>query len=442
MTAMGEAPTVDVNLRRRQALDAIRDALIRDLNRYMPASGYRDFYGWALTTENPDRDGFCRIIALNQLAVMTTAMLDGLGEAADWPILLRHAVPVNLYQVFEVVSDNLGLGLARVRRGAPSAQRDLLIDFNDTMIADLRTPSATPAAELLARLRTPAAVFSGSAQSLAPDSHTAATRHYAEAHGEVTLDELDHAVWLGLVANVESGRDVLAAIRGTCTEPLVRDTTIDRYQAVNRILQSRHLSRLERAVLGAQTILVVPTLGYFTAVLGEVVGTDMGYRRAVEDGSLLEAMSNAALLVRLQNDLGTRLLRMTREQQRAFLRELPERHPPADGEDVLAVLTRASDAEPVLNRFRKDLKHGEFNVCLSELNPQDDVHDGLAVLSDSLAYFTALYTRHRRALVGDLAQLETRLRDQRITALIKRFVLFHEKMYALHYDGGSGDYAV
>lgn len=435
--------TLDMHTLRRQALEIIRDTLIDNLHRYMPASRYRDFYGWALSADNPEQDAFCRVIALNQLAVMTAAMLGDLGEPDDWPTLVRHAIPVNLYQVFEVVSDNLGLGLARVRPDDPSAQRDLLVEFNNAMITDLRAPSPTPAAELLAGLRPQATTLSASKQSLVPGLHAAFVHQYAKTHEQAAGPEFDRGIWFGLVANVESGNDVLARVDGTRTADLIRDTTIDRYQAVNRILQARQLCRLERAVLGTHAILVVPTLGYFAAVLGEMMGVDAKYLRAVENGSLLETLSNAALLVRLQNDIGTGLLKMTPEQQRTFLRGLPDRHSPPEGdESALTLLARAARTEPVLNRIGKDLRHGEFNVCLYELDPEHSVDDGLAVLADSLAYFTNVYARHRAQLAGDLAQFDTRLRDRRITALIRRFIVFHEEMYARRYDGRSGDYAV
>ncbi|WP_433597584.1 hypothetical protein ACQPXH_17445 [Nocardia sp. CA-135953] len=69
-------------------------------------------------------------------------MLADLSSPDDWPALLRHAVPVDLYQIFEVVSDNLGIGLASVQPDVDSELRDLLLDFNALAAEDLRHPSA------------------------------------------------------------------------------------------------------------------------------------------------------------------------------------------------------------------------------------------------------------------------------------------------------------
>lgn len=426
---------------RADAVELTRAALSERLDRYLPDPDYRAFYAWALSEQNPDQTIFHRIIALTQLGNLTAAMLTDLAGSDTWSALVRHAVPVNLYQIFEVVSDNLGLGLAKVAPGQQAERRDLLLDFNAAAAADLRDGLRIPATALLAPLKERCGRLSGFELSLTTPFHATIADGYRSTVTQVRAASLEHSVWSGLVANVESGRDVLTAIGGTHSEPLVRARTIDRYRAVDRTLTATWLSRDELVETSRHAILVTPTLAYFGAVFGELLDTDPAYPAALADGALAAAFDTAALLVRLQNDVGTTLLRVSRPQRAALIGTLRESYG-IDGPDTaIGLLTRAL-AHPALNRFRKDLLNGEFNICLYEARRADDLDDGLGVLLDDLDYSADLYARQTASLRRQLAELELRLRDRRIVEVTRRFVRFHERLYAHPYDDLAGDYAI
>ncbi|WP_062989195.1 hypothetical protein [Nocardia anaemiae] len=356
--------TVD---RRRDAARTTRNALQAQLDRYLPDEAYRNYFRWALSARNPERALFCRIIALTQLGNLTAAMLSGLPGKDDWHTRLRCAVPVNLYQIFEVVSDNLGLGLATVPPGADSELRDLLLDFNAIAVADLCRPTDRPAADLLAELAPRCARLGGAERNLVPHFHAAVARRYAGEGIGPSSDATTAALWSGLAANLESGRDVLASIAGTRTEALVRARTVQRYSAVGRTLTAPDLTRADLVASGRDAILVVPTLGYFGAVFNEISLSDRGYRTALDSGLLERAFDTAALLVRLQNDIGTTLLRQSAGQRAEFVAKCRATYPSESHGTAIDLLVRAA-AEPELNRFRKDLRHGEFNICLYEVH--------------------------------------------------------------------------
>ncbi|MFG1795388.1 hypothetical protein [Nocardia sp. NPDC049149] len=421
----------------RDAVAATQAALLDQLDRYLPDPDYRAYFRWALSEQNPQRALFTRIIALTQLGNLTAAMLADLPGPDDWPTLVRHAIPVNVYQVFEVVSDNLGIGLALVAPDEPSETRDLLLHFNAVAAADLRTPTKRPAVELLAPLRARSERISAFTQSLRPDEHARIVDAYADSTGHASA-RLERSVWSGLVANLESGRDVLSAIAGTSAEPQVRAQTIERYRAVDRTLRESRLGRDDLVDICRNAILVTPTLGYFAAVFGELSHLDSGYLAAVADGSLFAAFDTAAVLVRLLNDIGTPLLQMSRDQRHVLLSELLLRYP---ADTVITVLAKAIE-EPALNRFRKDLAHGEFNVCLHPLLRVDDLDEGLTELTDGLDHFAELYARRSTLLDQQLAELGQRLHDGRILEVTRRFVDFHRRLYTHRYDTLAGDYAI
>lgn len=431
--------------RHRYVRTVICDQLLHDLDRLVPEPEYRRYLRWALSGENPKRDLFTRIMAINQLADLTTALLTGIGGPDDWSTLVGFSTPVNVYQVFEVVSDNIALGLAGAPAGVRSEQRELLMAFDAVAVADLAAPAGRPVAELIAHLREPAGKISGFEQSLAREQHSRIARHYGASTGAPDLHAVEHSVWSGLVANLESSRDLLATIAGTQAEPVVRAGTVARYEAVDTTLISARPSRADRARTSARTILVAPTLAYFAGIFCEVLGGDAGYVDALADGTLLAAFDTASLLVRLQNDIGTPLLRMSMPERAALLEGLPARFPAptASADTVVALLTRAS-AVPQLNRFRKDLLHGEFNVCLDEVHGIEGLAAGMAAFRDALEFFVDLYAGTARQFAAQLAELDRRLSDRRTVVLARRFVDYHESLYVNAYDGvvQVGDYAI
>ncbi len=113
-----------------EVVQTTRAELLVRLDRYLPDTDFRAYFAWALSEDNPDRELYTRIIGLTQLGNLTAAMLGDLPGPDSWPTLMRTALPVNMYQIFEVVSDNLGIGLAALDPAEPSAVRDLLLRFN------------------------------------------------------------------------------------------------------------------------------------------------------------------------------------------------------------------------------------------------------------------------------------------------------------------------
>jgi hypothetical protein len=77
----------------------------------MPSSAYRDFYLWALSSENPHRQTFLEVNGITQLVKLTITLLDGLVDSQDWPQLAEASILMSTYQIYEIVSDNLAIGL-------------------------------------------------------------------------------------------------------------------------------------------------------------------------------------------------------------------------------------------------------------------------------------------------------------------------------------------
>ncbi|HCT77527.1 MAG TPA: hypothetical protein DGG94_17465 [Micromonosporaceae bacterium] len=429
------------NRRSAQLLVASCTALTDAIGRHMPAGPYRDFAAWAFSPRNPRRQEFLQATGVTQLINMNTTLLSGLVDESDWPELLRFASLMNAYQVLEVISDNLAFGLGSTSLDEEALQRRTLVSsVNKAMIEALTPDRRMPAVLLLAgQARHVAQFASGFDQSLTATKHADMAEEYArfraaEGLAAPSLEELEYGVWPALVAGVEVCREVVDALAGTATSGLLRQGLADRYRSVDRTLFAEHLSRLELAALGAQTILVGPTLAYLTGALLEKVVRLRGYPSIVLNGSLSEVLSDAALLVRLQNDIGTRLLRMAPVQQGTVLNGL-------DGSgSVFEALGRAED--PAFTRLQKDIRNAESNVALWHARRAVGDADARKMLGDSLAYFAGLYAQHSARLTNGLAELDERLADRRASTMIERMVRFHERMYSHRHTESVGEYAI
>ncbi|HLF28767.1 MAG TPA: hypothetical protein VJG32_20765 [Anaerolineae bacterium] len=415
------------------------------LQRHVPPSLYRDFHLWALSSESPCREHYLQAMGITQLVKLTVALLGDLVEDADWPLLISYSVPLNVYLTYEAISDNVAIGLAL--RGASDTtyelRRDLLLAFNRAMITRL-TDDAQPATQLLESLQPAARSISSFQYSL----NRSQWRSYAEAYlnqrTDVTLAELEYDMWPALVANIEACAAAVQSMAGRQLGVLLRHGLIDRYGPVNRLLRAEEMTPLQLAEVGTDAILVVPTLIYYIAVLAEIIRPLDRLARALAHGLLAQALRDAALLVRLLNDLGTSLLECTAEERDALLAALAthcQAHPSAQtlGEVFAGVQGYASG---LFTRLQKDIAFGEFNVGLYGLANLPSMPEVLSTFGRNLSYFSQLYAQRRAALEQTLAVISERLSDERVSLLISRFVWFHEQLYRNPYYTSAGEYAI
>jgi hypothetical protein len=397
LTARGFAPLLH---------SATVDALGDSVRRHMPAGPLRERYDRALDPTLPGHADDLRATGIPQLVNLYARLVDGLVDEVHWTKVGELFARIAVYQAYEIVSDSLAHGLAPGAATGPGGDRSaaqrrhLLRTFNTAMTVRLRGAGRT--ADL---------VFSQ------PRHPTGAARE----------------IWPVLVANIEAAVELAGSLDGSPLGPLLREGLVERYRAVNRTLSSHHLSPLELAAVGANTALVSPTLAYCVGVVADLVHPVPGLAEVVADGTLADALHDAALLARLLNDAGTPLLGLTPSRRRAVIAGL-RRAGPARLESLLLA--------DLFSRLRKDLRHGEFNVVLYAARRAPDTASALDALESSLNYYARLYALHSRRLAGTLRRLTRRLGDHRPAALIERFVAFHVALYANPYDRENGEYAV
>jgi hypothetical protein len=411
----------------------------------MPDCAYRDFFSWAFSTKNPLRTEWIQATGVHKLVELTLQLLDGLISTDEWPQLVEYTVLMNIYQIFEIVSDNLAIGLANQKPDDYShvLRRKLSFTFNNAMVAKLQGVG-TPTAELLKPVRFAAQQISASEQTLCPDKHRAFIEAYMAQNKTHSYSAIGDSIWPSLIANIETCVELMLSTGSCYTGYLVTQGLINRYQGVNWLLNEWSTNLDARIRTGGKTILVVPTLAFYVAVLLEKINPTIKSRQIANSGILAEALNTAAVLVRLLNDLGTNLLTQSETERHVLIAQLQsvaQQHPmPLTIGELL--VQHEEGTNPLLTRIQKDLQHGEFNLCIQDRANSLATHDTLFSFGKEIDQYASVYREYQLQFSQQLEALRTMLDDPTISLMLERFVRFHEALYSQHFDQPVGEYAI
>jgi hypothetical protein len=419
-------------------------SLERNIPQILPESAYRDYFLWALSPDNPERETWEHLLGIPQFVQLSLALLDGIVDEQKQDQLFNYSIPMNIYLMFEVVSDDLAIGLAQPspQDGTSSQRRYLLNGFNDSMIKRLKG-HPQKAEALLKPFQEVAWSISGFEQSLIPDKHHTIAQMYLQQHMHVSPRDLEFALWPRLVANIETCALLMESVQGYQFAPLMRAGLINRYRAVEALLEDPYMSLTKRVWVSADAILVVPTLAYYVGLIAESVRPAKNFVSLLDNGILAEALYNAAVLVRLLNDVGTPLLEevSTRVQLNSFLHD----QIPANSQTYVTfgdlMLDSSAEFGASATRLRKDIAHGEFNLGFHNLLCLP-AEQGVTLFERRLSQLAAMYDQTWQELSVRLEIISEQLGDDASSTLIKRFVDFHANLYRHEYTHSSGDYTV
>ncbi|MEV6717948.1 hypothetical protein AB0M48_38590 [Lentzea sp. NPDC051208] len=372
-------------------------------------------------------------------------MLGELGEIAQAE-LTPYITVMNVYLMYENVSDNLAIGLACPDPSdtSSSVRKQVVHDFNESMMARLAEPIPSAAKRIDLRGLAPLADgISLFRQSLAEDEHRLLSRAYLrerEPKGGVRVLEQD--VIAPLQANIESAAEVARTVLPLPCGELVRAGLIARYAAVNRLLSDDERDLEENLRLGTDSILVYPTLAYYLAVVGDALGLAPGFSRRSGDLPLQEGLRAAALIVRLLNDVGSLLLEIDDEPLAEVLRSVTESSRQERSARV-ALIAEASQRGNLFTRIAKDIEFGEFNVCLDGVLSSGDPVAAVERFCERLHDVRRSYRGAVKTLKAASATINACTAGQApLGDLLSRFVGFHQRMYAESHRSTAGEYAV
>jgi hypothetical protein len=253
-------------------------------------------------------------------------------------------------------------------------------------------------------------------------------------HPEVTGVEYD--LWPLLIANGETAHRVANAVQADPFHDLVLSGLIARYDGVNRLLRSQDVTWHERLITGRDTILVQPVLAYYAALLQTTMAPE-----PLDAHAIAASLQQAAVLVRLLNDIGTPLLEMTDCDRAHQIQQLRRQAYQTDGTTLQDLLRDA--AEPAIwTRLLKDLQYSEWNLAIDAVPASDP----LAAQLDSLELHLSQAARSYAMTQETFAAGTMRLKHSgalagQIATMAERFVQFHRALYQQLFTSATGEYA-
>jgi hypothetical protein len=413
------------------------------LYRHMPLTPNRNFNIWALSAGNPHAKVWLQIVGIPQFAKLTHSLLSGSVPPGKWQELVHFSTLLNAYLIYETTSDNLAFGLAAKRPDDTSFElrRDILIEFNTAMVARLRGDRAESDA-LLVRMQRKAEQISIFKHSLTGSEQQTIAGAYLQQAPHHSMHDIEFGTWSSLVANIQACAELVEHMQGYQLGEHLRCGLIRRYEAVTELLRDTVTDQEALVQVSINTILVIPVLTFYVSVLTEALAPNPALADVIRDGALFEALEDAALMVRLLNDLGTNLV-VTNQFHPTLLNELYGRLPPsADPNTTFAdMLLEHSRQVGLMTRIRKDISFAEFNVSLHNLMTSPPTTTSLLLFGSNLVYFQNRYRACGERLHQNLQIIRQMLKTEAVSTLIDQFVRFHEHIYQHQFDEQAGDYA-
>ncbi len=417
------------------------------VNNSLPDEKIKAFMLWLLKNDNPQQENYLRMLGVAGSIELELKLFSEIISPSVLNKMTPYISVLNAYFAYETLSDNLGVGLAASAKNTNPVypmQKEILLHFNRVMIEKIKGAQASTY-ELLTPIAGLVEQISVSQKTLAPQQMQLFIAMYAEHNKEVSSHLLEHSFLAILLLNSETCLQLLASMQNSPIYPLLKESLIARYDAVNHIIQqSSQASWQTLADWGLNSILTVPTLAYCIGALHEVKPCK-NFKTVIDNGLLYSAMADGALLVRLLNDVGTHLLRMNASDRSSLYEKLKIYRSNDQFDSIFAYLHFLSSREELFlsfARIRKDLQHGEFNICLDSLANQSSIAENLYLFCQNIDYSAELYQQKYQILSQKLTQLSTVLGNEQASKIILHFVQFHEYKYSFEFESPRGDYAI
>lgn len=419
------------------------------ISKHVPQSVQRDFLLWALADNNPHRKNYLQITGINKTSELAAALLCDLFDPSVLEKLSFYAGALNAYFYFEVISDNLAIGLASPQNHdlGWKQRQSVLLHFNTIMQQKLMGEQ-TPAAALLSPLSGQISNISSFQQSLSPAEIKKIAQYYQAQQSQTLMNDLEYSTLSYLVLNIESCLHAIALLPDHFARPNLLSSLCNRYLAMNELLQlDKTLSLTNLADYGTQTILVMPTLFYLLGAINKITPNPL-LMDIFEQGLLMRALECAAAVVRILNDVGTILLKATVDDRVVFRQTLSSLYQTQTAKNphlsVIDFLSGIAESDPFflpLTRIRKDITYHEFNICLDNLRRQSPNGGTLDVFFKDLIFFIELYHQRYADLTITLENITSHLQNSSISNMILRMVTFHEQLYTKDFAHSQGEFA-
>lgn len=417
-------------------------ALIEDT---LPQTAAQHFLLWILAPDNKHREDYLQITGILKIAELSAFLLYDLFDSSFQEKISFYLGALNCYFFFEIVSDNLAIGLAGNQKSNRQMQSALYI-FNEIMQQKLLGDDRETCL-LISPMADKIRHFSIFDQSLFPSELLKLFKLYNQNHVNVNDQNLQYNLLDYLILNIEACLKVTQYTKDPLIKPILVKSFCSRYAANSALLRLDKATSLELLIdYGTQTILIIPVLLYILSSINNIMMYP-NWQNLMQSGLLYKAIETASRLIRIVNDIGTQLINSTQDELKAFQRQFID-HCQNAGQNgkfsFLHLLSSFSENERFadnLTRIRKDIKYNEFNICLDNVRFIKDGKESCDLFFNNLKVCCEIYKQQRLQLLLLLEEIDNQVRNENISLPILRIVEYHEKLYENSFENSSGEFA-
>jgi hypothetical protein len=331
--------------------------------------------------------------------------------------MMLHALPMAAYQVFEELSDEL-----------VGSVTGSLVAMSNRVTVQCLAGEKYRAAELLKDVESLASSTSLFGASRDAGRFRTVAEQYVRETGRGSEEAIDGDLWSLLVVKAESCRAAALSVGDRWLGPMVIQGLMDRFRRRGTSTADGSVPVSRRLMAGSGSSRSLPVLAFYIAVLEPALGFEtLNVLQA--DATLVEALSVAAMLVRLLKDVGAPLL--TSDWVRTqFARLLDQKTVARNGKDLASILREeAGEFGDWPARISPDVMRRENNVCLSGLlNLSPDV--AIPRLCDRMDYLAGMFSNGRKYLDRLAQDITVQVWCDCPSKLLRRFVEFYERLNA------------
>ena len=410
------------------------------IQQQLPPSNYKEFSRWGIDEQNIYRSEYLQMSSLTQMCTMFTYLYhSAIADRQKWNILCESFGTMLIYQIYEVISDNISMGLGLAINPDYQQKNQLIRYFNTAMVESLDNGIIMLDHQRIKALSKNISLIE---QHISLPRNQDLFDKYC-AHKNIRLDTIEEPeIWVALYANIASCLDFINQIKQPSARTLIKNSVISRYTAINRLNNAEYTSINQLIQLQIDTMLVIPTLEYCINLWSEVYLDDQALRDDIaENPYLRQYITTATLLVRLLNDVGSILLQLSHQQIAQYFSQLLLESPPLKHEAWYDWFNRVA-SHPMFFRLHKDVVFNEVNILLYAIEPTMDPSTVIDQMIHNTQHAAQLY-QATMALFEQQFGLLSQTSHYRIPLdIASRIVTFHQALYANDYTQPEGEYAV
>lgn len=420
------------NLILAETLDKLRKNIIN----YTMKEEIKNFFLYLLNNKNPLFKNYMQFLGMDKIIKTSIGILNELiGNEVLNKNILSYIAALNAYFAYEVISDDLGIGTMypTLKNKSQELCKEIIIKFNNAMQEKLMGNKNSSSILLKP--------YASLINSIPSYNHHYFAEQYIKLHphAHTSIHELEYSLGIYLSLNIDACQNFINLLKDHPIYILLKKSVTERYTALNQLFKVDHFTSPKTlAEHGAKTILITPTLAYLIGVV-DIFYPNPKLNKIIQQNLLAKPLEISSCMIRLFNDAGSKLIMASNDEQELVFNKIRQIYQKQISifrdTSILDFLEEIYKTQCELNiqsylkRIKKDIIHGEFNICYDNVRYLVVSEESLNMFFENIRYYSNLYQIDKATLTNHLQDIDKQLGSTKISTIILNSIKFHQKHY-------------